>query len=64
MVQETWELGNGVEQEFGARCPQAFLGRKAAENCDRADPGAPRHFQIVRGVAYVNARGRIQAHLL
>ena len=63
MVQNAGKLRNGVEQKLGARGSQTLLGRKAAENGDRANPSTASHFQILWGITYINARARVQAHL-
>ena len=63
MVQNAGKLRNGVEQKLGARGSQTLLGRKTAENGDRANPSAASHFQILWGITHIDARARSQVQL-
>jgi hypothetical protein len=57
------QIRDGVEEQVRLGGAQASFGGEGAEDGDGADPRAAGHFQIFRGIAYVNASGGIQTHL-
>src|SRR6266849_4616301 len=62
-TQSCGQVGDGIEEQVRLGGAQASLCGERAEDSDSADSRAAGHFQIFRGIAYVNASGGIQTHL-
>ena len=53
------QFAQRFEQKFRLSGAQVFFGGERAENANGAYPGALRHFDILCGIADVDADGRI-----
>src|SRR6266849_1970906 len=63
LTQSCRQIRDGVEEQVGVGGAQARFGGERAEHRDGADSRAAGHFEIFRGITYVNGGGGIQTHL-
>ena len=59
LAQGGGEISDGVEEQVGFGGAEAGFGGEGAEDGDGADSGAASHFEVLGGIADVNAGGGI-----
>src|SRR6266446_2101389 len=62
-LQKIRQFLDRTNQKLRTRRAQTLLRWEGAEHANRADAGAPSHLHVLRRVADVDARRRVQLHL-